>query len=161
MAEIAGPRPAIQSAVRLRSPTHSFIRPVLEMFVAMIAGMAILGGLFSLICTLLGHGEVLESEEVLALLMPGYMTVGMAVAMRYRSHTWARIAEMGGAMYAPFLFLLLLVAVGRLSDSAVLGPGHALMLASMLGVMLWRRQDYSMDHSHHASSTPLPEHHAH
>jgi hypothetical protein len=63
----------------------------------------------------------------------------MSVWMRHRHHGWAATAEMGGAMGAPYVLLLLPLWAGWLSASAFLGAMHVLMLPSMVVAMLRRR----------------------
>jgi flagellar biosynthetic protein FliP len=84
--------------------------------------------------------------------MPTYMTIGMAGWMRHRGHSWSRIAEMAAAMYAPFLILLVPFAVNLVAGGGLLAAAHVLMLVAMLGVMLLRRSEYSMDHRGHTPS---------
>jgi hypothetical protein len=46
-------------------------------------------------------------------------------------------------MIVPTLAAAALAAVGVLSSAAALGVQHAVMIAAMLGVMLWRYDHYS------------------
>jgi hypothetical protein len=108
-----------------------------EMVIAMLVGMVALGPLWSLAAPAL-----LDRGEVQALVMATNMTIGMAVWMRIRRHSWARIAEMSAAMYLPFLVLLVPHWLGVISAGTVMTAGHLLMLPAMLAAMLWRRSDY-------------------
>jgi hypothetical protein len=134
---------------------RAFIRHSFEMLIAMLVGMAVLGGLVSLLFALLGHGNLFHYAALRALLMATYMTVGMSVWMRYRGHEWTRIREMGTAMFAPFLILLLPFWSGAISGGLLLVGGHLLMLPAMLGAMLLHRDEYSVDHRHHAQHPTL------
>ncbi len=127
-----------------------FIRHFLEMIAAMIVGMVVLGGLVSGIFALLGHSNLVHYAALRAILMATNMTVGMSLWMRYRGHNWPRIQEMAGAMFAPFILLLVPFWAGLISGGALLAGGHLLMLPSMLGVMLLRRDEYSQDHGQHS-----------
>jgi hypothetical protein len=70
------------------------------------------------------------------------MTLGMALWMAVRRHRWVAIAEMGLAMYVPFVVLLPTFWAGWLSADAVFVLGHALMLPAMLLAMLRRPSEY-------------------
>ena len=122
-------RPA---TVRLRFAGH-----FAEMIIAMLVGMVALGPLWSLATPALLH-----RGDVHAVGMATNMTIGMALWMRIRRHSWPRIAEMSAAMYLPFLVLLLPHWLGVISAGTVMTGGHLLMLPAMLAAMLWRRSDY-------------------
>jgi hypothetical protein len=132
---------------------HYFIRHFLEMLVAMILGMAVLGILVSSLFALLGHATLYHYAALRALLMASYMTIGMGLWMRHRCHSWNRIREMGAAMFAPFLVLLVPFWLGFISGAVLLAAGHLLMILAMLGAMLYRRAEYSQDHRSHALPT--------
>jgi hypothetical protein len=139
-----------QTSDSLNRATHHFIRHFLEMIVAMLIGMAVLGVTVSSILALLGHASLYHYAALRALLMASYMTIGMGLWMRHRGHSWARIREMGAAMFAPFLVLLVPFWLGFISGAVLLAAGHLLMLVTMLGAMLYRRAEYSQDHRTHA-----------
>jgi hypothetical protein len=132
----------------------NFIRHLIEMIVAMFVGMAVLGGVVSLVFGLLGHPTLTHYAGLRGLLMTGYMTVGMTVWMRHRHHGWAAIGEMAAAMLAPYLLLIVPFWAGLLSASAFLGAMHVLMLPSMILAMLHRRGEYSQDHRGHRAAHP-------
>jgi hypothetical protein len=125
------------------------------MIVAMLAGMALLGGVVSLTFALLGHSNLLHYAGLRALLMAGYMTVGMSLWMRHRHHGWASIGEMAGAMLVPYAVLIGPFWAGLLSVGALLGAMHVLMLPCMVVAMLHRRDEYSQ---HHRGHSPSHEH---
>ena len=135
--------------VSLGATSRNLIRHFLEMVLAMVVGMAVLGGLVSLVCSALGHSDLLDHMALLALLMPTYMTIGMTVWMRHRRHNWRMVTEMAAAMYAPFLILLVPFGAGLISGGALLAAGHLLMLLCMFAAMLYRRDEYSQDHGNH------------
>ncbi|ONI81250.1 hypothetical protein ALI144C_22230 [Actinosynnema sp. ALI-1.44] len=126
-----------------------FARHYAEMVAAMVAGMVLFGPVWSLS---LGWWGDLARPDISALVMATNMTVGMSIWMRVRGHGWAPIAEMGAAMYVPFLVLLVPHWLGVVSGDAVMIGGHVLMLPAMLAVMLLRRAEYT---AHHRSK-PLP-----
>jgi flagellar biosynthetic protein FliP len=124
---------------RLRFAGH-----FVEMIIAMLVGMFTLGPLWSL--ALPGLSAYPDAE---AIVMATNMSIGMALWMRIRRHSWPRIGEMSAAMYAPYLVLLVPYWLGAVSGEAVMMGGHLLMIPAMLGVMLWRRHEYSGHHGHH------------
>jgi hypothetical protein len=82
------------------------------------------------------------------------MTLPMVALMRYRRHSWQRSAEMGAAMFALALALLLLFWLGVISAHVVLPVEMALMLPTMIVVMLYRFGDYSHSHPARAAVSP-------
>jgi hypothetical protein len=136
---------------------HNFVRHLIEMIVAMLVGMAVLGGAVSLVLGLLGHANLTHYAGLRGLMMTGYMTVGMSLWMRHRHHGWRAIGEMAAAMVAPYLLLIVPFWAGWLSAAAFLSAMHALMLPSMIVAMLYRREEYSQDHRLHTSHAALAE----
>jgi hypothetical protein len=67
--------------------------------------------------------------------------------MSYRGHAAARNAEMALSMIVPSVAAAALAWAGALESGAALGVQHAVMIPAMLGVMLWRYQDYSHPHA--------------
>jgi hypothetical protein len=114
-----------------------------EMVVAMLAGMMALAPLWSLAVPGLSAHPAAD-----AIVMATNMSLGMALWMRIRRHSWPRIAEMSAAMYVPFAVLLVPYWLGVLSGDALMTGGHVLMFPAMLAAMLWRRGDYH-HHGHH------------
>jgi len=151
-AQKATPIRELAAVVPDRASNGRFIRHFLEMLAAMIVGMAVFGGIVSGVFALLGHSNLLHYAALRALLMATYMTVGMLLWMRHRGHNWFRIREMAGAMFAPFILLLIPFWAGLISSGGLLAGGHLSMLPFMLGVMLRNREEYSQDHRQHSSS---------
>jgi hypothetical protein len=120
----------------------------LEMVVAMVAGMVILGGAESLILVAAGRPPSLGDPGVGALVMASNMVVAMAGWMRFRGHTRAPIIEMSSAMYLPFLVLLMPLELGKITEGTFMVGGHVLMLLGMLLAMMLRRQEYTGHHGH-------------
>jgi hypothetical protein len=132
-----------------RASARDFLRHLFEMLVAMVVGMVVLGALVSAAFALLGHANLFHYAALRALVMASNMTVGMSVWMRYRGHNWPRVTEMAGAMFAPFLVLLVPFWTAVISGGVLLVGGHLLMLPCMVGVMLYRHEEYSQDHRRH------------
>ena len=118
-----------------------FVAHYVEMVLAMLAGMGILGGLWMLVWP-----EIMDRPVLHTLEMAADMTIGMAAWMVLRGHGRRMIVEMSAAMVAPFLLLLIPLAAGVISADTLMLAGHVLMLFTMLGAMLLRRQDYMHHH---------------
>jgi hypothetical protein len=125
-----------------------FTLHLMEMVVAMVVGMFVLGSAVSVALSGLGVPHLLDRPDLGALLMATNMTVGMSLWMWYRRHSWASIAEMGAAMYLPFLVVLIPFWTGLLPGGTVMTCGHALMLPAMVAAMLHRREEYTRGHRH-------------
>ena len=118
--------------------TWHLIRHYLEMVVAMVVGMAVLGPVEALLWP-----GVDDRVDVHALVMATNMAVAMAAWMRFRGHAWPAIAEMSAAMYVPFAVLLVPYWAGVVSGSSLLTAGHVLMLPAMALAMWWRLDEYA------------------
>ena len=109
----------------------------LEMVIAMVVGMVVLGPLWSW-----AWPGLSENPTAQVLVMATDMSIGMAVWMRIRGHGLPAIAEMSAAMYLSFLVLLPFHWAGILSAMALMAIGHVLMFPAMLVAMLRRRHEY-------------------
>jgi hypothetical protein len=142
------------------SRTWCFIRHYLEMVVAMAVGMVALAPVWSWATDALGASALLDRPDIGALVMATNMTIAMSAWMRYRRHGWAPIAEMGAAMYLPFLALFVPLWTGAISAETLMIAGHLLMLPAMAVVMLFRLDEYTT-HTHHGQPMPDQADHAH
>jgi hypothetical protein len=115
-----------------------FVRHYLEMVVAMLAGMVLLGPLEGAVWPALT-----ARPDVGVLVMATNMSIGMAAWMRFRRHSWRAIAEMSAAMYVPFAVLLVPFWAGAIGEHALMTWGHVLMLPAMALVMLLRPHEYT------------------
>ena len=121
-----------------------FWRHFLEMFAAMVVGMIATGAVFLSIVGLKSWGEVTAQYPTQALLaMAAGMTVPMVAWMRFRGMGWRNSYEMAGAMVLPVVPFLCLVWFG-VTKSAQCGAYCVLTVAAMLGLMFYRRSEYSM-----------------
>jgi hypothetical protein len=127
---------------------RAFARHFGEMLVAMFLGMGVLGGLAALGFAALGGGSSDLPGGVRVTLMGIYMTVPMVLWMRYRGHAAARNAEMAMSMVVPTLAAAVLAFAGALGTGAALAVQHVVMIPAMLGVMLWRYEEYARPHAH-------------
>jgi hypothetical protein len=147
------------TSVRIESSHHPtvetsmrrFFHHYLEMILVMLAAMAVLGGLVSLVFALLGHASLLHYAGLRAFVMTANMTLGMTVWMRFRGHGWPTTLEMDVAMVLPIVLLIGPYLGGMLSGEALLGLMHALMLPFMFVAMLRRYGEYAQDHQTHSA----------
>src|SRR4051812_32216062 len=141
------------TAIAPRRSARHFSRHYLEMVVAMVLGMVVLGVPAT---AALGAAGISMSElhhELPALMLLGMavtMTVPMVAWMRYRGHGWAASNEMAASMFIPSFAVVGLLATGVIEDTeALLSIQHIAMLPSMLVAMLLRRDEYSgSTHNH-------------
>jgi flagellar biosynthetic protein FliP len=130
----------------IRGSKRAFARHYGEMVLAMFAGMVVLGGLAELLFAASGSSLADQSGGAQVMLMGVNMTVAMVAWMRYRGHAGARNAEMAASMIVPTLAAAGLAWAGTLGAEGALGIQHVVMFPAMLGVMLWRYEDYSQHH---------------
>jgi hypothetical protein len=130
-----------------------FLRHFVEMVVAMMLGMCVLGAAFGAFHQLaFGSGYAAAWRDhvgLAALAMAFNMTVPMVLWMRYRGHNWERGGEMAAAMNLPLLPALALYAVDLIPARGVLGIQMMLMIPAMLAAMLYRKDEYSAPHATH------------
>jgi hypothetical protein len=131
--------------------TKHFVRHYVEMVIAMLLGMLVLGGAGAALLGAVGvdDGWRDDAPELLLLAMAFTMTAPMVAWMRYRGHGWAPAWEMTGAMFAPTFAAIALLWAGAVEDThSLLMIQHVAMLPLMLLVMLPRRAEYSRPHGH-------------
>src|SRR3954447_13046719 len=97
-----------------RTERMHFLRHYLEMVVAMMVGMMVLGPLESALLDPLNWESVLAVAELEALVMATNMTVAMVAWMRFRGHSWAANAQMAAVMYLSFVVFFPLLWLGAL-----------------------------------------------
>ena len=138
---------SIHAGVSSAGSKRAFARHFGEMVLAMLLGMLVLGGVAELAFAAAGSGLSDQSGGAQVMVMAFNMTVPMVVWMSYRGHAKARNAEMAMSMIVPSVAAAVLAWGGVLESAAALGVQHAVMIPAMLGVMLWRYEDYSHAHS--------------
>jgi len=124
----------------------AFARHFGEMVLVMFLGMVALGGLGELAFTAAGTSIGDQAGGIQVTLMGLAMTVPMVAWMAYRGHTIAQNAEMSASMLAPTLIAAVLAWAGALDSANALALQHGVMLPAMLGVMLWRYDEYAHAH---------------
>jgi hypothetical protein len=129
-------------------PTHrpsakKFALHFAEMVVAMAVGMVVLHPVWMLVLDAVGGAGLMDNPYAGALIMATNMTVAMSAWMKFRGHRWRPIAEMGAAMYVPFLVLFVPLALELIGTGALMLWGHLLMLPAMAVAMLLRPHEYA------------------
>jgi hypothetical protein len=114
-----------------------------EMVVAMAVGMVALHPVWTFVLDAVGAPGLMSNPYTGALIMATNMTVAMSAWMRIRGHRWRPIAEMGAAMYLPFLVLFVPLALDYIDEGALMLWGHVLMLPAMAAAMLLRPHEYA------------------
>ena len=114
-----------------------------EMVAAMAVGMLVLHPVWMFVLDAVGAAGLMRNPYTGALIMATNMTVAMSAWMKVRGHRWRPIAEMGAAMYVPFLVLFLPLALGLIGTGALMLWGHLLMLPAMAAAMLLRPHEYA------------------
>ncbi|MEV1167900.1 DJ-1/PfpI family protein [Nonomuraea sp. NPDC049784] len=126
-----------------------FTRHYLEMVVAMLVGMVVLGGALRVILDAAGVPYSMDLYPALVILEMGVtMTVAMCAWMRLRRHGWPGTLEMGAVMLAPAVVMVPLVWLGALGGGVAMTLEHVVMFPLMLAVMLRRRDEY-LTHADH------------
>jgi hypothetical protein len=113
------------------------------MVVTMAVGMVVLHPVWMFVLDALGAAALMHNPYPSALIMATNMTVAMSAWMKFRGHHWRPIAEMGAAMYLPFLVLFVPPALKLIDTGALMLWSHLLMLAAMAAAMLLRPHEYA------------------
>jgi len=139
------PTPALMPAEKNgKGHLSPFWRHFLQMLAAMVVGMIAAGAIFLTIVGAKTWDEVIIQYPTQALLaMAAGMTVPMVAWMMYRGMGWKNSYQMAAAMILPVIPFLCLVWFD-VTTSAQCGAYCLLSIAAMLGLMLYRREEYSM-----------------
>ena len=115
-----------------------------EMVIAMIVGMAVLGMQVEAIAAAMGQRDLHRNlPELATILMVVEMALPMALWMRYRGHGRRGVLEMTSAMSLPAVALVGAGALGFIDRSAVMSIYHPAMYAAMVGLMVYRRREFA------------------
>ncbi|MGH3315875.1 MAG: hypothetical protein ACRDO0_07005 [Nocardioidaceae bacterium] len=115
------------------------VRHYVEMVLAMMVGMVVLGAVRDALGWTVPFAE---HPGASFLLMATDMAIGMVVWMRIRRHRWPGTLEMSAVMYVPAV-LLPLVWTGLLGSMTFMMVAHVLMFLAMGAVLLRRRNEYA------------------
>lgn len=140
----------------VKGPIWNFVQHLLEMTIAMFAGMFVLGMPAKALFGALGWHAMNEVTVPRTLVMATTMSIGMAAWMRFRGCGWPAIAEMSLAMYVPFLVMYPFYLTGLAGSTAVMVVGHVLMTPAMIVAMLLRRDEYTRGHHRHVREADVP-----
>jgi hypothetical protein len=120
---------------------HGFLRHLLEMGLAMMAGMMISAAIF---LTAVGEtaAEAMRGHAVLFVVLQAFgMTAAMIAWMRHRRHSWRSSSEMAAAMVVP-AFPLVCLRLLDVIGGPICGLYCLATIVAMAVVMLYRRSDY-------------------
>jgi flagellar biosynthetic protein FliP len=128
---------------------------LLEMLLAMMAGMPILPMLRNLIPASSIYAAAFKSgTNVYGLTMAVFMTVPMVAWMIVRGHGWRHSAEMAFAMFVPLIAIIVLRLLGADAYLPWLDKAsHLAMPLAMIIAMLYRRDHYTGKAGHSAHAT--------
>ena len=146
MSDVAGPAgtasPETGGRVRGRlGSSWQFTRHLLEMVVAMVAGMVVLGVAIWLLGEPPGYSNLLVEYG----LMGAFMSAPMVAWMRRRGHAWSDGGEMTAAMLFPMLALVVPVELGvvGLTGHSLMMLSHVAMIVGMAALMVYRWDRYA------------------
>jgi hypothetical protein len=142
----------------MSTSSRHFVRHYLEMVVAMVLGMVVLGLPAGMAMDALGMSSSELHDDAPALMLFGMavtMTVPMVGWMRYRGHGWQPSMEMAASMFLPTFGVIALLWGGLVADvGMLLVIEHVVMLPSMLAAMLLRRDQYTSASHDHGQAYP-------
>jgi hypothetical protein len=136
--------PPASVPVRRRVRIPPFWLHLVEMFAAMWVGMAAGVPIFLAIAGLSSYSQGLRLHPVPSLsAMAISMAVPMAAWMVFRGHGWRNSAEMAAAMIVPAIPFVILAGLHVISGTACRAY-MPLSIVAMIGLMVYRRNAYSM-----------------
>jgi hypothetical protein len=139
-----GAPPVMPSETNGKRHMSPFWKHFWQMLAAMAVGMITTGAIFLSIVGAKTWEEVTTQYPTQALLaMAAGMTVPMVAWMMYRGMGWKNSYEMAAVMIVPVVPFLCLVWFD-VTKSAQCGAYCLVTVAAMLGLMLYRRTEYSM-----------------
>ena len=137
--------PAVPATTHRKRHMPPFWRHFFQMLAAMVTGMIATGAVFLTVVGLKTWGEVTIQYPTQALLaMAAGMTIPMVAWMLYRGMGRKNSYEMTLAMVVPVIPFLCLVWFD-VTQGALCGAYCASTVVAMLGLMYYRRSEYSTD----------------
>ena len=124
-------------------PRFHFVRHLVEMFLAMGAGMVVGPLLLAVALGMSIDQARLQHAVVFVLVMAVSMTVPMVAWMRHRGHPWRGSAEMAVAMVAPALPLICL-KTGHVISGQICSSYCLWSTVAMVALIVYRRSDYRL-----------------
>jgi hypothetical protein len=126
-----------------RHRVSPFGRHFLEMFGVMAGGMVVAAGIFLTIVGMTWDEATVEHPLASLLVIAAGMTIPMAVWMLSRGMGGRNASEMAAARAVPAVPFVGLLWFG-VTENPLCGAYCVLALAAMVGLMLYRRDEYSM-----------------
>jgi hypothetical protein len=139
--------PSVHPTDDARRSLRTFAFHFAEMVLVMFIGMGIFSAVTALGFAAAGSSQTAQPGWLRVVLMGVNMAVPMVLWMAYRGHSRQRNVEMAASMLVPSVFAAALAAAGILTTMPALVVQHVVMVPAMLGVMLWRYDEYA--HPHH------------
>jgi hypothetical protein len=124
-----------------------FQRHFVEMFAVMVGGMVGAAAIFLTVVDMRWDQATIEHPLTSLLVIAAGMTIPMTGWMLHRGMGGQNAAEMGAAMALPVIPFLFLVWFD-VTKSAPCGAYCIAAMVAMIGVMLLRRSEYSMEMTH-------------
>jgi hypothetical protein len=124
-----------------------FWRHFFAMFGIMMAGMVASAAVFLTIVHLTWDEATVRYPTTSLLVIAAGMSVPMAAWMLYRGLGRGNTIEMAAVMVVPVIPFLCLVWL-NITTSALCGPYCIIAIVAMLGLMLYRRDEYAMTAEH-------------
>jgi hypothetical protein len=121
--------------------THGFLRHLLEMGLAMMAGMMISAAVFLTAVGMTADQAMRRHAVLFVVLQALGMTAAMVAWMRHRRHSWRSSSEMTAAMIVPAVPLICLRLLDVISGP-ICGVYCLATIVAMAVVMVYRRSDY-------------------
>lgn len=131
-----------------RGSRHHLVRHLVEMFLAMWAGMMLGAGLFAAAVGTSVPEARREYAVAWVLVMAFDMTVPMVAWMLHRGHSRRSAAEMGAAMIVPALPI---VALQLLVSTSVGNAYMSISMVAMIALIIYRRNEYRAAAGAHGS----------
>lgn len=132
---------AVARRLRISPFWRHFIEMFVVMWVGMIAGKPVFLAMYGLSSTEEAF-RLYPWQSVLSMALS--MAIPMVVWMLVRGHGWQSSAEMAAAMLVPAIPFIILCALHVLAAGLAACIYMVLSIPAMLGLMLYRREAYSM-----------------
>lgn len=132
---------------RIEPRLSPFWRHLWQMFAVMMAGMVAAAAIFLTIVGMKWDDATVQHPVASLLVIATGMSVPMTAWMRYRGMGWRNSLEMAAAMVVPVIPFLCLVWF-NVTKTAQCGAYCLISLAAMIGLMRYRRSEYSMEMAH-------------
>jgi hypothetical protein len=135
-------------AARL-APLGRWLAHLAEMVIVMLIGMEVLFGEYAAVANALGYPRAMvQLPELSTVAMAMTMTVPMALWMGYRGHPRRGVTEMAAAMLLPAVVVVAAGEFGVIGRADLTSTYHLSMYAAMVGLMAFRRSEYSGGMNH-------------